>query len=456
MIQIKQFVFMLILTSFIGYAQKTHTIKGTFPEAKNTILELVGFNTLKDTLIATTKSNATGAFTFLYPAQYKGAAILKLKDSTQQQISFIVLLNKENFSINWTDFKNFDAIRFENSAENDSFYKGMTVYQASQNILAGLNYLQPLYKKMPTESKWLQKETKKQENTLAEMIKKLPSNNYAGYYLTIRKMIADMPVIARTNVERIPEIEKQFKGLNFNDEKLLQSGLLSQLLASYYLLMESYGNLDTVAQHANSASDAILNNLAGNEILKQEIAAHLFKQLEKTSLYKSAEHVALYMLNDGSCTLDKKSTALYEQYRKMGVGNTAPEIQLTTAVKNNSSLSAVSANYKLVVFGSSWCPKCQEEVVQLKKYYQQWKKQYNLEVVFVSIDTDPVKYEAFINDFEWISSCDFKGWKTQAAVDYFVFATPTIYLLDADNKILLKPFSTEQVNSWLIGNGSLK
>lgn len=49
----------------------------------------------------------------------------------------------------------------------------------------------------------------------------------------------------------------------------------------------------------------------------------------------------------------------------------------------------------------------------------------------------------------WITTCDLKGWEGQSARDYCVFATPTIYLLDADNKILVKPLSPGQTKAWL-------
>ena len=49
----------------------------------------------------------------------------------------------------------------------------------------------------------------------------------------------------------------------------------------------------------------------------------------------------------------------------------------------------------------------------------------------------------------WITSSDLKGWEGQAARDYYVFATPTMYLLDANNKIMVKPLSPGQTTAWL-------
>lgn len=449
MIQLKQFIYFLLLISFSGHAQGKYTIKGNLLQAKNTELELVGFSALKDTVIAKVKSDSIGNFNLSYPASYIGAAVLELRDKNSQKSnnSIVLLLNKENFSINWADFENPKSLNFENSYENDTFFKGMTLYQQSESILAGLKYLKPLYQKSPKELQWLTKEIKVQESVLPNMLKKLPSANYAGYYLFIRKFIADMPATANRYGERLPETENQFKAIDFTDERLLRSGLLKEVLNSYYKLMESW--LDEMPAHANAATDALLKSLNSNIVLKQEVAAYLFEYLEKRSSFKSAEYLALAMLNDSSCSLDKKSIGLYEQYKKMAVGKQAPEIQLSSTGKGVSTLSNISASYKLVVFGSSWCPKCQEEVIELKKHYQEWKERYNLEVVFVSLDTDTEKYNAFIKDFPWISSCDFKGQETQSAIDYHVFATPTLYLLDSTGKIILKPFSAGHVNSWI-------
>jgi hypothetical protein len=41
------------------------------------------------------------------------------------------------------------------------------------------------------------------------------------------------------------------------------------------------------------------------------------------------------------------------------------------------------------------------EIPLLKDYYQHWKEDYDLEVVLISLDTDPIKYAEFIHDFPW-------------------------------------------------------
>lgn len=55
-----------------------------------------------------------------------------------------------------------------------------------------------------------------------------------------------------------------------------------------------------------------------------------------------------------------------------------------------------------------------------------------------TLDTDLNSFQNFAKDFPWVSTCDLKSWEEKAAKDYFVFGTPTMYLLAMDNKIVLK------------------
>ena len=133
----------------------------------------------------------------------------------------------------------------------------------------------------------------------------------------------------------------------------------------------------------------------------------------------------------------------------MAIGSIAPELVLENTKSAMTRLSDSKSRYNLVVFGSSWCPKCAAEIPKINTYYQQWQKDYDLEVILLSLDTDPAKYAAFVKDFPWISSCDFKSWEGKNARAYYVSGTPMMYLLDKDQKIVLKPVSAEHVNSWL-------
>ncbi len=127
------------------------------------------------------------------------------------------------------------------------------------------------------------------------------------------------------------------------------------------------------------------------------------------------------VLNQNSCLVEEGIANQLESYRKMKVGNTAPDIEFSAdAIKNSNSIevpksfSEVQSTFKLVFFGASWCPMCVEEMTRLIPFYEKWKAK-GVEVVFVSLDTDKKAFTDFTSTFPFISSCDFKKWDTPAA-----------------------------------------
>ena len=435
--------FLLLLCSYGVTAQSSYRISGVFTQAaqKEVVLKAFGFQ--KDSILATVKTNAKGAFVLKYPAGYTGAALLEVKDLK----SVIVLLNQENFEMQWDNLEEFKTLTFKNSPENDAFAQGIDLYQESEAKRSGLTYLLPLYVKDASKGAFITQEIKVQQQAMAIFFAGLPPDSYAAYYLTLRKLIADMPQTASRYIERMPEHESAFKATDFKDKRLLHSGLFGELLDTYVVLMESHS--DQVYAHLNPSSDALIASLKKTPQLQQEVTAYLFNFFEKRSLFKAAEHLALAMLSDDSCQLEDKHQALFEQYRKMANGNTAPALQFVNSKSTFTLLSELKNKYKLVIFASSWCPKCVEEIPKIQAFYAGWKEKDDLEVILVSLDTDKEKYETFTQDMTWITSCDLKGWEGQAARDYCVFATPTLYLLDENNKILVKPISPGQITAWL-------
>lgn len=437
----------LILFTFlsIGMAgQSRYTVQGHLPQAPHAEVSLRSFTGLQEAELARTKTDSLGNFSLRYPASYSGAALLVVKD----QASVILLLNKENFVIEWKELKDFKDFQVRNSPENAAFGAGLKLYQETEAKLAGLDYIAPFYAKEPQKLKWISTEIRSQNGLFDEFLSQLPEGLYAKTYLKLRKLLSQMPVTANKYIERMPQHELDFNTLDFSEPGILHSGLYKDLFEGYFLLMESHGT-EKMYAHVNASTDAVLKSLKDEPNALLEVSEYLFKLFEKRSLFPAAEHLALSMLATEDCTVDKEREALFEQYRKMAVGNTAPEIVFKNQTKFFDKLSEVKSKYRLVVFGSSWCAKCAEEIPKLKNFYAELKTKYDLEIVLVSLDTDKEKYVAFTKDFPWLNSCDFKSWEGEAARAYYIFGTPTMFLLDGAGKILLKPVSADHLNAWM-------
>jgi peroxiredoxin len=175
--------------------------------------------------------------------------------------------------------------------------------------------------------------------------------------------------------------------------------------------------------------------------------------LEKRSLFTSAEYLAFKVLNDQSCTLNENVAKQLEGYRKMKKGNQVPNISFGEATYYPShtrakSLYDINSNYTLVVFAAGWCGHCTREIPKLAKKYPNWHDK-GLEVALIGLDDNPKDFAKFAAPFPFISTTDYQKWESQAVKDFHVYATPTMFLLDKDKNIVLRPKSTEHLEAWV-------
>ena len=101
-----------------------------------------------------------------------------------------------------------------------------------------------------------------------------------------------------------------------------------------------------------------------------------------------------------------------------------------------------------MVFGASECPACKDAALELLTHYSAWKTK-KVEIIYISIDTDKAAFETAFKNAPWQTFCDFKGWDTAAAKAYCISGTPTYFLLDENNKILVHPNSVGHANAWI-------
>ncbi|MEK6616891.1 MAG: thioredoxin family protein, partial [Bacteroidota bacterium] len=119
------------------------------------------------------------------------------------------------------------------------------------------------------------------------------------------------------------------------------------------------------------------------------------------------------------------------------------------------NLYQLPTDYTLLLFWATWCPHCVQVVPEIKKAVEQYlnpKSQIpnlkSLMVVAVSLDTDKEQWQKFVTEknlLSFINFSEYKGWQSEAVKKFNVYATPTMFLLDKDKKIIAKPETTEQL-----------
>ena len=435
-------IFFLLSIILNGHSQ----IKGNLKLYAGQELELTGYNNFKTEILSITSIDSLGNFMIIYPNSYKGIGVLKAKDKS----SLAFILTETGLKITGTSLKDRDSLLYINSKENNIFVQYFKDNRQRQRASSAWYFLNNKYQEDEVFAN--QKTILKNINTELDRIEKENTNyldaidkeTYVSWFLPLKKLVSDMPIIVRYNKDKIPETIKQFRSIDFNNPKFKTSGLLKDLIDGHYMLLENMGQpMDSIYTQMNESSNYLLNNLGENEILLNETSNYLFNYLEKRSLHKSSEYLAVQLLSQNGCVLEEKLENKLESYRKLKLGNKAPDIIFYDGTK----LSSINST-KLLVFGASWCPKCKEDLLKLNDYYDAWK-QKGVDIIYISMDTNKTDFENTCKNVPWKTDCKFTGWNRPAVKNYRVFATPTYFLLDKNLKIVLRPKSVQQTNSWI-------
>jgi len=358
--------------------------------------------------------------------------------------SIDLIFNNENISIN-SDF-NFplDSLKIIESEENKIYYSfqnkyNQLEYRIQQVYPLIINYPKStaFFKIAVDEFHNLQRE---QIQLIEETVKKYP-DTYASAMIKMKRT----PFLEGTwtEMERVLFMREHFfDGLDFENKLLLNSNVYTKKIIDYLSL---YRNPNLVQSDQEDlfimAVDKILPATNKDREVYGFVLNYLVEGFEKFKFEVVLNHIADNWLGE-SCETENKSLLLkrVESYRKMAPGNIAPDIIIEDINGNVVALSESGHKYILVLFWASWCPHCKSMIPELQKWYS-GEREIDMEILAISIDTSRTEWQKIIQDnqLSWINCNEPAGWDGKTATDYNLYATPTMFILDRNQKILAKP-----------------
>jgi len=455
----KNFVFFFLAIVYYS-GLHSQTITGNLSLLSNEKIELLGFEGLKSYHIDSTTISADGTFLLDFRQADYGMALLQ---SPADQKPLVILLDGEGIRLAGEALSFTENIKILKGEQNKAFVHYATEQPMRERALSAWIFLEKMYtmdslfsvqkeplRAIEQEKKRLQKEEKK-------FLKNLPMDSYVRWFLPIRKLVSNVSVVVQHRVEEIPATTAALRDINYADDRLYKSGLFREAIENHVWFIEnSAGPLDSVFKELNISIDIMLEQLRDYPHHLNEVTDYLFNLLERRSLFRSAEYLALEVLGDEGCTVDDKVAKQLETYRSMKIGNTAPDLIFRGNIVARGQmqeifpqkLSEIQSPYTLVVFAAGWCPMCVRELPSLAELYDKWKEA-GIEVVMVSLDHSVNDFEEFTGGLPFMSVSDFKGWDSPMAQNYYVFGTPTMYLLNDQREILLRPNSVKHMDAWV-------
>ncbi len=454
----KRSLFLLCSVFFAGVSAMAQTLSGTFPSLANQIITLDGAKGLDTYSIGSTKADEKGQFTLSYAIEDYGVAFLAGEDKQP----FVVILEKEGVKLEGQALSEATSIRILEGKENRWFEQYTQEQGKREQALSAWGYLQNLYQSDPFFAKQqvpnqaIQAELLRIQREDEVFTNSLPTDSFVRWFLPIRKLVSSVGAIAQYRTAELPQTLAAFRGIDYLDPRLAKSGLFRDVFESHFWLLENAGGTpEENNEKIRGSLDALLKSLEKDELRYNEVVGYVLGLLERRSLTQAAEYLALRVLEQDKVALQLRLARQLEGYRTMKVGVKVPEIQFTgdillqgKPITYPTRLSEVTAPYRLVIFGASWCPACSEAMGELIPLYEKWNK-LGLEAIFVSLDTESTAFQAYSEGMPFIAFSDYKKWETQSVGDYFVPSSPSFYLIDEEGKLLLRPQSVKQLDAWV-------
>lgn len=439
------FTFLLVNLPLVLLGQ---TISGNLRGYGSGDLALIGFDYFGEVVLDSTVIDGSGGFS-LDAGDYRGMA--KLVVANRKNV--LLHLNGIDIVVDRDSLGGTESFFVASDGSNMLLDKVSKAYGQMEQAYSAWRFLQDRYGREqvlpppPEVLTTIESELDRLEGMDREIMQWVQQEEYLKWYVPLRKLVNNMPRAISYYPERINGYITDFRELDFNDPRFRNSGLVSGLVEGHFLLLENMGGpLDRMYGEMERSIDHLLQDLQGNDVFFEMLVARLFDHFEKRGLFRASEHLAISVLNSETCSIDDGLAFKLESYRKLKVGNLAPDVPLG----EQGSLSNLKAN-TLLVFGASGCPHCQEGLLQLQKAYPAWKER-GVEVVYFGIDVDQKDFERVFGSSPWIIHSDLKGWDSPVVQDFCLFATPTYFLLDSDRRILLRPTSVSHADSWILKN----
>lgn len=241
--------------------------------------------------------------------------------------------------------------------------------------------------------------------------------------------------------------EEYLKNKDFTNETLMFSQVYTDMIFSYLV---SYNQKTFTQQQRENeykkAVDIILATCNQNQKVYEFILDYLVHGFEVLEMNNLIEYIA-EKYADTTCQTDEKTTLERKLLsQRMKSGTEVPDFTLNDINGDPVTFSEVLKEKNLVVFWASWCPHCNEMIPFIKNWV---KQQSSLpEVVSISLDTSEDDWRNAISNHKigaWFNLCDFQEWDSEVATKYNIYATPTIFIIDKNRKILATPVTTNDL-----------
>lgn len=426
---IKKLVLIIFILPLITFAQ---SIKGTFSPAEDF------------------------SYAFLYKATPDGANYVnrgQLDGKGHFEIPLDSTITPGIYKIVYAippEENNFDFIYDgkETVAFNFSYEKGVEFTESEENKLWN-SYLNSMDMVNQTISNYYTKGQTDKEgfNSIFKVVKdtQLAYEESANGRLVSAFIMANRPYIP-SDYEDISTYSNNLKNnflsqIDFSNYLLQSSTFLIDRVTGYVFDIVENPSSETYKKHvddvANSISDFDLT-------IKTNLIEILWQRFVTLENHELANYITdKYLLNLANKSGKKVLAETISSYKNTSLGTKAPNFEIASSISTTSLHDLEGSEYYLLVFWSSGCGHCLNELPQVKNLVSQKK---NIKVVAFGLEEEPTKWTEEIKNYpDFTHTIGLGKWENPIVKTYGIAATPMYFLLSSSKIIMAKPYGYEDL-----------
>jgi len=449
-------IIILIIALFIGlisYSQE-YTLDMTIQHFPGKECYLATFYGDKNAIIDTAEADTSGRIIFkLRPKYHTGMYRVFL----EQNLFFDIIYNNENITLSSDYTQLYESLEIIESEENRIYYEFLRAandYRLKFDLLAPLNDYYPradtFFEDARLKYILIQADIQQYINNVIEKHPEL----WATKVIRQKRPLYFDPSLDEYERREYAQ-EHYFDNVDFSDIELIRSNLYTTI-AINYMSIYSDPNLtqDKLEDEFIKAVDKIMYQAMNNSLIYEFIVEYLVGGFERYHFEKVLDYIAENYTPE-QCENEERKSDLQtrlEKYAELTIGKKAPEFNIPDESDQQIILSKIKSDYTLVVFWSSSCPHCNELLPEINNICESSIDEKKMQVLTISLDTEKEEWIAALNNsnYPWLNTSELKGWDSQVAIDYNIYATPTMIVLDKQKKIVAKPITFNELKEALL------
>ena len=232
-----------------------------------------------------------------------------------------------------------------------------------------------------------------------------------------------------------------FSQIDFSNYILQSSTFLIDRVVSYVFNMVENPTNDTYKVLIDDVASAIDNKDLNIKTYLLEILWQRFVSQENHNVanYITDKH----LLDLANQTGNKVLAETISSYKNTSIGTKAPNFEIVSSENTTSLHDLKGSEYYLLVFWSSGCGHCLNELPKVKALVA---NKSSIKVVAFGLEEEPSKWTQEIKKYpDFIHNIGLGKWDNPIVKTYGVAATPMYFLLSSDKIIMSKPYSFEDL-----------